>query len=199
MAAMETIVVGLGNPGEEYEGTRHNAGRMALELFRKTHNFPEWAHEKKLHALISKGTLGKGKVTLVLPETYMNRSGSSIKPLITSLKKAERLIVAYDELDMPLGKIKLTFGRSSGGHRGVESIIRAIKTKEFLRVRIGISPQTPKGALKKPKGEEEVLAFLMKPFTPAEKKVFAKTLKQVAEAIETAVREGRASAMNAFN
>src|SRR3989344_3878760 len=145
------IIVGLGNPGEEYENTRHNTGRMFAEHFIKTHNFSELKEDKKLKAITSTGEIKKEKIIFVLPETFMNKSGISVKPLITSTKKAEALIVAHDDIDLPLGTLKITFGRGSGGHKGIESIMRAIKTKDFVRIRIGIAPTTPSGKIKKPK------------------------------------------------
>lgn len=194
---MSYIIVGLGNPGEEYVNTRHNVGRIALEAFRKKNDFQDWYQNGKLNALVSEGKMAKaGKVMLVEPETFMNKSGASVKPLITSAKKAEELIVVHDDLDLPLGRIKISFNKSSGGHRGVESIIKAIKTEAFIRVRVGISPATPKGVVKKPK---EVNDFIIDPFKPKELELIKKEAKVVAEAIEMIVKEGREAAMGEFN
>ncbi|MFC1733967.1 aminoacyl-tRNA hydrolase, partial [candidate division KSB1 bacterium] len=153
---MSYTIVGLGNPGEEYKTTRHNAGRILLERFRKKNDFPEWTeekkHGKKVEFLISKGKVGKHAVTLILPELFMNKSGASIKSLVassagggTSKKKAEQLVVVYDDVDLGFSDHKISFGRGSGGHNGIESIIKSIKTKDFVRVRVGISPTTPGG------------------------------------------------------
>ena len=142
---MSYIIVGLGNPGEEYKNTRHNTGRIILEQIRKKNDCNEWEKDKKTNSLVSKGSIGKEKVLLVEPEGFMNKSGSSLKTLITSVKKANSLIVIYDDLDLPIGTMKISFNKSSGGHRGVESIIKAIKTQEFIRFRIGISPATASG------------------------------------------------------
>ena len=101
----------------------------------------------------------------------MNKSGLAVKPIITSKKKAEALIVIHDDLDLPIGKFKISFNKSSGGHRGVESIIKAIKTEAFTRVRIGISPATPSGKLKKPKGEKDVGDFILGEFKKAKWKL----------------------------
>lgn len=196
---MSYIIVGLGNPGEKYKNTRHNIGRIALEYFAKAHHFSEWANDKKLRARISAGTVEKIKVMLLLPETFMNASGTSLKPLIASAKKAETLVVVQDDIDLPLGKWKIVFSRGSGGHRGIESIIRAIKTKNFVRIRIGIAPVTPSGKIKKPKGEKAIIDFIIGTFKPKEFEAISKTLKPVAQAIETIVIDGRAVAMNRFN
>ncbi|MEI6494654.1 MAG: aminoacyl-tRNA hydrolase, partial [bacterium] len=157
---MTYIIVGLGNPGGEYAHTRHNAGRMAVEYLTDKSNlgdFEEWKADKKLLALKTAGTNGKSKVTCVLPDNYMNNSGKSVGALIKSKKAAEGLVVIHDDLDLPFGKLKMSFGKSSGGHKGVESIIKNIKTKDFVRIRMGISGETAKGKLKKPVGEEKVL------------------------------------------
>jgi PTH1 family peptidyl-tRNA hydrolase len=138
---MSYIFVGLGNPGEEYKQTRHNTGRMLLEWFGKSHD-AEWKLDKKLNANVTKIKLGSKPVTLVLPETFMNNSGKSVKPLVTSVKSAEKMIVIYDDLDLPFGTNKISFNKSSGGHRGVESIIKAIKTEKFARVRVGMRTLT---------------------------------------------------------
>ena len=125
-------IVAIGNPGEEYKNTRHNVGRIVLEEFVKKNDFPDWVLDNKLKALSSQSKIGKEKAHLIEPETFMNKSGLSLQPIITSKKKAEELIVIHDDLDLPLGKFKISFNKSSGGHRGVESIIKAIKT-EALR------------------------------------------------------------------
>lgn len=196
---MTWIIAGLGNPGEEYVSTRHNAGRMALEFFAKQKKFPEWKEDKKIKAHVNRGAVGKSLVVLLAPDTFMNKSGVAVAKFVTSQKMAERLIVLYDDLDLPLGKIKLSFDRGSGGHKGVESIIRAVKTKKFVRIRIGVSPTTPSGKIKKPQGEKDVVDFILKRFKPAELEILQKLFKDVASAIESTVLEGREIAMNAYN
>ncbi|KKS16044.1 MAG: Peptidyl-tRNA hydrolase [Parcubacteria group bacterium GW2011_GWB1_41_6] len=116
------IIAGLGNPGKEYEETRHNAGRLVLEEFRQKNKLADWSFDKKLNALISPGIIKKNKVLLVWPETFMNKSGLALKKIIVSKKKAADLIIVHDDLDLPLGKFKISFGKNSGGHKGVESI-----------------------------------------------------------------------------
>jgi PTH1 family peptidyl-tRNA hydrolase len=155
-SSMSYIITGLGNPGEEYKETRHNTGRIMLEHIARKFSFDEFKDEPKTKSLVSKGVIGKEKVELIEPNNFMNRSGASLVTRITSAKKAHNLIVIYDDLDLPLGKIKISYNRSAGGHRGLDSIIKAIKTQEFIRIRVGISPTTPSGTLKKPIGEEAV-------------------------------------------
>jgi len=161
------IIVGLGNPGKEYKLTRHNVGRIMLEYFANANadSFCEWENSSKAKALYSNGKIGKSKVELIMPETFMNNSGKSVLYAKNKHKiKSEKIIVIYDDLDMGIGSFKISFNKGSGGHKGLESIIKSIKTKEFLRIRVGISPITSSGKLKKPKGEEKVLNLIMKDF-----------------------------------
>jgi len=196
---MSYIIVGLGNPGEEYEITRHNTGRIMIEHFRKAHDFPEWKADKKTKALISKEKLGKESVLLMEPETFMNNSGKAVSPLVTSKKSAEKVVVIYDDIDLPLGTIKISFNRSSGGHNGVGSIIKSLKTEGFIRVRVGVSPMSAKGVAKKPKGEEKVLKFLLGKYKKEELDELKKIGKKVSAAIEMVIAEGREKAMGEFN
>lgn len=176
------IAVGLGNPGEEYEHTRHNTGRMALV----------YAEDHLPDSLIK-------KIKILEPDTYMNHSGKFVAKHVKSMKAAKNLIVVYDDLDLPLGTMKISYDRGSGGHRGLESIIKALKTREFTRIRIGISPSTPKGKVKKPKTEKDVEKFILGEFKKSETEVLKKVFKRVTESLETIVSDGPHCAMNEFN
>ncbi|MDD5357368.1 MAG: aminoacyl-tRNA hydrolase [Candidatus Pacebacteria bacterium] len=196
---MPYIFVGLGNPGEEYENTRHNTGRIMLEFFRKSQNLPEWEQNKKINALVSEGKVGKEKVMLVEPDTFMNKSGNALKSLVKSKKAAEKLLVIQDDLDLPVGRIKISFNRGSGGHRGIESIIRAVGTEGFIRLRVGISPETAGGKIKKPSGEKAVNDFILGKFKPADEAEFKKLGKKASEALEMLLKEGREKATGFAN
>lgn len=196
---MSYIFVGLGNPGEEYEKTRHNAGRMLLEFFAKEMDAPEWKTDGKLNANITKVKVGKSSVTLVLPNTFMNNSGKSVKPLVSTLKDAEKLVVIYDDLDLPFGTNKISFNKSSGGHRGLESIIKALKTEKFARVRVGIAPTSPTGKIRKPQGEDKVMKHILGQFKPEEVLALKKLSKKVTQALTTFVTSGLEKAMTEFN
>ncbi len=174
------LIVGLGNPGEEYENTRHNTGRIVVGMV-----------EKKLD-------LGN-KVKFIFPDKFMNNSGKVVAPLIKSKKDLKDLVVVYDDIDLPIGKMKISFNRSSGGHNGLGSIIKALKSEEFVRIRIGISPETPSGKLRKPKGEKDVLKFLLGEFKKNEIDELKKLSKKVAEALETIFTEGKDKAMSLYN
>ncbi len=196
---MHYIIVGLGNPGVDYEATRHNTGRRAVMHFAHAQEAVDWKTDKTLKAQKNKIKSDICNATLLLPDTYMNKSGTALKSLITSEKKAARLVVVYDDLDLPFGKLRIKFGGSAGGHRGMESVIRSIKTKDFIRLRIGIAPTTPSGKLKKPQGEKAVLDFLMSPFSKKEEQEMDTVFGRVSEALGLIVQDGLAQAMNQFN
>jgi PTH1 family peptidyl-tRNA hydrolase len=196
---MPYTIAGLGNPGEEYENTRHNTGRIMLDVFRTAYDFPEWNEDKKIKALFSKGKIDKETVLLIEPNNFMNNSGKSVAPFIMSKKAAEKTVVIYDDIDLPLGMIKISFNRSSGGHNGLESVIKNLKTREFVRVRVGVSKMTAKGVAKKPKSEDAVLKFLLGEFKKDELDALSKVSKKVSAALETIVLEGHEKAMGEFN
>jgi peptidyl-tRNA hydrolase, PTH1 family len=199
MVFMTWIIVGLGNPGEEYAHTRHNAGRMALEYACDQKNIGEWKEDKKANATIARGMIEKSTAVLVLPDTFMNKSGSAVAKYVKSVKAAEKLVVVYDDLDLPLGKMKMSFDRGSGGHKGIESIARALKTKAFWRIRIGVSPTTVSGKLRKPNGEKDVLDFILTKFKPSELPVLKTVFKHVSAALDIIASEGAVKAMGEVN
>ena len=129
----------------------------------------------------------------------MNNSGKAVAPLVKSKKDLKDLVVIYDDIDLPLGKIKISFNRSSGGHNGLGSIIKALKSEEFVRIRVGIAPATPSGKLRKPHGEKDVLKFLLGEFKKSELETIKKLSKKVAEAVEMILIEGKDKAMTLYN
>jgi len=171
-------IIGLGNPGEEYKESRHNAGKQAIERLKdlKIKNFK-----------------------IIESEEFMNNSGKAVAKVIKSKKAAENLVVVYDDIDLPLGTIKISYNKGSGGHNGLESVAKAVKTKEFTRIRIGIAPATPSGKIKKPQGEDAVLKFILGNFSPAQKEILKKVFKRVSEALTVLAESGRDQAMNEFN
>lgn len=193
------VIVGLGNPGDEYTQTRHNTGRMFVERYHEAHDFSEWKTEKKPPMRWAKGEIGGKKSVLLAPDTFMNNSGRAVAHFIKSKKEAGNCVVVYDDMDLPLGLIKISHDRGSGGHNGVESVIKALKTKAFVRVRVGVSPPTAKGVAKKPSGEEKVLKFLLGKFKPEEMTALKKVYARVGEALECIVTEGYQQAMTNFN
>lgn len=189
-APMAFTIVGLGNTGGAYDNTRHNAGRMAVEMFAKKEGFEPFVFKKTANALVSVGTVDGEKVTLVLPETMMNLSGKAVGAFIKTPGAAKKLLVIQDELDLPLGTLKMVFARNSGGHKGVESIMRAIKTKNFARLRVGISGVGKKQQAKKPSSDEKVLKHVIGKFSPSEQPVLKKMLQKSVATMRLYVTDG---------
>ena len=162
------IVVGLGNPGTKYDGTRHNAGFVAIDHIASTHNFPEFRLSKKHDALISEGMVNNKPVTLAKPQLFMNNSGSSVQSLT---KQDKDLLVIHDDIDLPLGTTKIANNSSSAGHKGVEDIIQALGTKDFKRIRIGIQPEDGK--------PEDTEVFVLQKFTSEEQELLNETIASI--------------------
>ncbi len=169
--------MGLGNPDKQYEGTRHNIGKDLLSALKD--KLPKGARVAELNV-------------------YMNNSGGPIKKLVASKKAAAKLVVLHDELDLPLGRVKVSFGSSAGGHNGVRSIEKALGTKDYVRVRIGISGATPSGKLKRP-APEKIGDFVLAKFRPPEAEKVKKVKKIVAEALELIVEGGVERAQTEIN
>jgi len=170
------IIVGLGNPGKKYKDTRHNVGFQVIDEFAKENNFPEFRLSKKFNALVSE----KENIILVKPQTFMNNSGKPVKTLF-SFYKPEELIIIHDDIDLPLGKIRISKNRGSAGHKGVESIIKEIGFENFTRFRIGISPKT-----EKPKNVEK---YVLQKFNKEEEK----TIEQVVQEVTTEIKKSLAN------
>jgi len=139
------LIIGLGNPGKEYEKTRHNAGFMAVDKIISSYGLPQLSFEAKFNALISQGTIENVKYTFAKPQTFMNNSGKSAKAIMEYYKiKPDEILVVHDELDVSTGEYKISKDRSSAGHKGVQSIIDYLGTKDFRRIRIGIGVENKK-------------------------------------------------------
>jgi len=139
------IIVGLGNPIKSYLGTRHNIGQAVVSYFQKMKNFKDFSFNKKFFSFISEGMIDDKKIILVLPQTFMNESGKVIKKIFENWKlKIKNLIVVHDDIDLPLGKIRVRTSGSSGGHKGVQSIIDALKRDDFIRIKIGVANERRK-------------------------------------------------------
>ena len=162
------IIIGLGNPGRKYINTRHNAGFLAIDKIISKYNISPLVFFKKFNALVSMGFLGKKKVIIAKPQVFMNNSGVPVKALLSFYKiLSENLYVFHDDIDIALGKFKFTNSSSSAGHKGIESIIKELKTKNFNRFRLGISPT------EKPKNAEQ---FVLKRFSRKEKSEIEKAI-----------------------
>lgn len=198
---MSYIIVGLGNPGDEYIKTRHNTGRIVLDQIRRNFDGDDFKLNKKINALVSDIVVGKKKekVKLVAPETFMNKSGSAVSGLIKNIKVAGKLIVIYDDFQLPFGRIRISYNRSSGGHNGLESIIKTLKTEAFVRIRVGLSPANSKGVAKVPHGEDKIEKFILGKFKEDELKNLNKVGSRAVEAVEMIITESKEKAMSVFN
>ncbi|MEI7765009.1 MAG: aminoacyl-tRNA hydrolase [bacterium] len=192
------LVVGLGNPGEEYEETRHNTGWIMLDFL--LGNKIDWKPANGTKLLYYKDLIGGKPTEYIKPTTFMNNSGIAVSFVKDKHKlNLKDIVVIYDDVDLPLGSMKISYDRSSGGHNGLESIIKKLKSREFVRIRIGIAPSTPTGKLRKPKGEEAMLKFLLGKYKDEELKELKKLSKKVNEALETIFTEGKDKAMSLYN
>lgn len=196
---MDYVIAGLGNPGEKYEKTRHNVGRMVLEHFRDARGFSPWQGQRALRALTSEGVVDSADVLLVEPDNYMNNSGKSLALLMQNKKDPSMLIVVYDDIDLPLGGMRISYNRGSGGHNGVASIIKELGTKAFIRVRVGICPVIPTGEMKKPAGDALVHDFILSEFRNSEEGMIGEAVIRASEALDVLIRQGRVVAMEKYN
>ena len=188
------IIVGLGNPAEKYQKVRHNLGFLVVNEYAKQVN-GQWASDKKLKAEIIK----IGDLILAKPQTYMNNSGLGVVALVKYFKASpEDVIIIHDELDLPLGKIKVRIGGAAAGHHGVESIIKALNSDQFIRVRLGI------GNLRTLSSERDgqhvgMEKFVLEPFMSVEKPKVKHMVKQAINAVEIILKKGLNSAQNQYN
>lgn len=192
-------IVGLGNPGEEYVLTRHNVGFLALDECVEGFNLPKPMLRSWCKGLVSEGVIGQSEVTLLYPDTFMNRSGEAVVKLVPKAE-APSLIVLYDDVALPLGEIKVSFGRGDGGHNGIKSLIGALGTKDFVRVRIGIAPKAFLSGKTKVISSADLPKFVLQKFSKSEEKLLRNdVLPKVAKAIATIVEAGYVKAMNDYN
>ena len=193
MSARPKLVVGLGNPGKEYEGTRHNIGFAVLDRLAEKFGC-SFRSKWRFSAKIAEAAAGDaGKVVLAKPQTYMNRSGAAVNVLLRWLKVAPaQLLVVVDDADLPLGQIRLRVAGGSGGHNGLRSIIETLGgNEEFARLRVGIGRSAPLGA--------DISGHVLGRFAPPERDLAEQAVAVAVEAIDCCLREGLTEAMNQFN
>jgi PTH1 family peptidyl-tRNA hydrolase len=183
------LIVGLGNPGTEYARTRHNLGFMLVDKLAA--DAAVNIRRSECQSLVGSGLIENERVKLVQPQTFMNLSGDAVRCLISKPElDAATLIVISDDLALPFGSIRLRQRGSAGGHNGLKSIIGALGTNEFIRLRIGIQPEHPISDAKN---------FVLNEFTKAEKESLAEILERAAEAMRSVLRDGVAKAMSLYN
>jgi peptidyl-tRNA hydrolase, PTH1 family len=183
--------VGLGNPGSEYANTRHNAGAATVELLASRHG--ERLKRSKERALVAEARLGDLRLALAFPQTYMNDSGLAVAPLVRrfGITDLERLVIVHDELDLPLGVIRVKAGGGLAGHNGLRSIKAHLHSDAFTRVRIGIG--------KPPGGKEQGADHVLRPPSRRDRTELEVSVELAADAVECILKEGLAAAQNRFN
>lgn len=185
------LIVGLGNPGRVYAHNRHNIGFICLNYFAKSQGIK--FDQKRGRARIGIGEAAGNKVVIAKPQTYMNLSGRSVSLLIRKFKiNLDDLLVIHDDLDLPLGKIRIRQGGGSGGHKGIDSIISHLESQDFTRIRVGIGRPVKIS-------EDEIIAYVLSDFTKEEKQAIVQVLPMVSEAILCLLTEGLVAAMNRYN
>lgn len=191
------LFVGLGNPGPEYRLHRHNVGYQCLNVFARRHGLD--FSKSRGQSRVAEGTIGEHRVILARPQTFMNESGLAVRALLRSYGlKPSQLLVVTDDLDLPIGRIRLRARGSAGGHRGLLSIIKETGAQEFARLRVGVG---------RPDGEEErglagrrtVIAHVLRGFTPEEEALVAPVRERVADALDCLLSEGIERAMDRYN
>jgi len=183
------IIIGLGNPGKKYERTRHNAGFLAVDEIARDLRFS--LSQEKYHAFIGKCRIGDEAALVAKPQTFMNESGRSVGAVLryTYAKPAD-LIVVHDELDLPLGTVRVKTGGGHGGHNGLRSIIEHIGTPDFIRVRVGVGRPAP---------GRDAADYVLSPFAAEEREAAVLAIARAAEAVKAVVRDGLTKAMNDLN
>ena len=194
-SAIKTLIVGLGNPGPRYTGNRHNVGFQCIDLLAAKHHIT--LSRKLGYSIVGEGEIAGRSVVLAQPQTFMNASGKAVAALLRKYGRTPAdLIVIHDELDLPLGRIRIRERGSAGGQRGVKSVIENLGTQEFVRVRVGIGrpgDAEPRDAVLQP------VDYVLRNFLPAEKPVIEEARHTVVEAVEAILTDGTAAAMNQFN
>lgn len=183
------LVAGLGNPGPEYAGTRHNAGHMVVDLLAGRMGARFKAHRTRNE--IAEGRLAGVPVTLAKPRTYMNLSGGPVAALAAFYKiPPGRIVVVHDELDIPFGSVRIKLGGGDNGHNGLRSVTQSLGTNEYVRVRFGIG---------RPPGRMDAATYVLRDFSPAERKELPFVIDRCADAVETVLSKGVAAAQNTFH
>lgn len=200
------VIVGLGNPGQEYNNTPHNMGFMAVDNFQKENNFPDFKLVKKYNCLISQGVIGGQKIILAKPQTFMNQSGQAVKKItnyelrmrnkdISKLEMNSCLVVIHDDIAFSLGQVKVAKNRGANHHKGVESIIASLENKNFIRIRMGANTQEQKPSSKKQNLKDTVL----KKWTASQKIQAQNASKKASQILRCILTDGLEETMTQYN
>jgi len=186
------MVVGLGNPGAEYEFTRHNLGFRIIDNLARKFNM-EFKKLKSCHSLISRGKINHQEVILIKPQTFMNLSGEAVSKIVFSYRiDFSDLLIVYDDLNLTLGQIRIRKKGSAGGHKGMESIIQYLGSEDLPRMRIGIGRPDPEVG-------EDCVSYVLSNFSPEEEEIIKKTIPLATEAIEKIIEDGLEEAMRKYS
>lgn len=196
MVVMVTIV-GLGNPGEEYENTRHNVGWRVLRAFIDVHGLPSLVPSSRYAGLTSEGVVDGVDVGVLFPTVYMNNSGGPVAKYVRE-KGSDLLVVVHDDVDLAFGDMKVSYDRGAGGHNGVKSIIDVYGSSKFVRIRIGIAKKGFFGGVKRPKGDK-LSTFVLGSLTKGEENVLPDVTERVDTALTHILNEGVEYAMQEMN
>ena len=197
-------ILGLGNFGEEYQDTPHNIGRQVLEIFLKNNkvDFFSSRFDKKRRSEIFKGKISDEYLELIFFEGFMNNSGDVFNGVFSkeNENEKEKIIVFQDDIDLPFGEFRISFNRGDGGHNGIKDIVRKIKTKKFIRIRVGVCPLDFFGKCRKPKSGEAVNKYLVYKKLPKKKiEIYNSLAEKVEDILKIIVKEGYQKAMNKYN
>lgn len=192
---MTWFIVGLGNPGNEYTKTRHNAGFIVVNFLQSKWNFNDWKKKIFSNAISTSGSLGDNEIKLIKPDTFMNISGRAVIKYVKTKEDVSRLIVIQDDVHIPIGNFKISFARGDGGHNGITSIQQTLKTKDFIRIRIGVAPDIQEEQNYKIKLDK----FVLENFKKEEREKLDSILGDVAKSIEEILANGIEKAMNEYN
>lgn len=181
------LIVGLGNPGKQYERTRHNVGFLIADAIISYFLFPISKLDKKINALISKGVINDKRMLVAKPTTFMNNSGQAVSALLNFYKLTPAaLVIIHDDKDVPLGEFKIQTNRGAAGHNGVQSIIDQLGTKNFTRIRVGIGLPLPAGEVGV-RGRVNTAEFVLGKFTKEEQRLLSKVIIRVVEELKNLV------------
>lgn len=198
-ARSKKLIVGLGNPGPEYARNRHNVGSQCLNTFARRHGVE--LSQRLRYARVGEGLVRGQGVFLAVPRAYVNESGEAVAALVRRFKiLAQNLVIVYDDLDLPLGRIRVRPRGSPGGHKGMESIVARLGTQEFPRIRVGIGRPIALHEVRTRRiYEEEIVRWVLSDFTPEEEVIMGEVRDKVTEAVLCIVTEDVEAAMNRFN
>jgi len=188
------LIVGLGNPGKKFEKTRHNVGFLVIDEFSRENGFPSWRGSKNNNCLYAKKEMAGKEIELIKPLVFMNNSGQVIKSISRKHNlKPENILIVHDDIDLPLGKIRIVKNRGSAGQKGVESIIKELKTKDFIRIRLGIKPRNDE------KKNKNLDRFVLQKFDQNEKNIVKEMSEKSCEIIKMILSYGLEKTIQRYN